>query len=246
MVAEDPAQPGRGERVTAVRAFRHDEQRLGDGLGSLGEQVGLDHARDVRVDRHAAFLVALAGYPHPPPADVGVSDSQPEHLRRPQPGQQHQPGDRPVPVGAETAQQRGGLGPVKSPRQPPRPPDPQVRPRPGPGQVRQQAGPLPPGRAPCGRAPRHRVRRARVAHRPEPEQPGDRRHPAVDDGRREPRRAAAGQRDHVLVLALAPLGPVRGQVPQQRVRGHGVQAGPRRASGRSAAGRTRRRGPAGE
>ena len=60
----------------------------------------------------------------------GMSTSptaRPEHLSRPQAGKQHQPGDRPVPVGAETAQQRGGLGPVQPTGQPARLTDPQPR-----------------------------------------------------------------------------------------------------------------------
>jgi hypothetical protein len=67
----------------------------------LGEQVGLDQPGHVRVERDPPFLVALARHPHPAPPDIDIGDPQPEHLGRAQPGQQHQPGDRPVPVGAE-------------------------------------------------------------------------------------------------------------------------------------------------
>jgi len=72
----------------------HHEQRYRGGLRPLGQQVGLDQPGHVRVQGHPAFLVALAGHPHPAPADVDVGDPQAEYLRAAQPRQQHQPGHR--------------------------------------------------------------------------------------------------------------------------------------------------------
>jgi hypothetical protein len=90
----------------------------------------------------------------------------------------------------------------------------------------EQAGALAPGGPPRRRSLRHRVHRVRVAHRPEAEQARDRRQPPVDRGRREPRRAAASQRDHVLVLPVPAFGAVRGQVAQQDIGTGLIQAGP--------------------
>ena len=67
------------------------------------------------VDRDAAFPPALAGHPGPAAGDVRIRHRQGQDLSRAQPGEQHQPGDRPVPVGAEADQQRRGLGPVQTP-----------------------------------------------------------------------------------------------------------------------------------
>ena len=50
-----------------------------------------------------------------------------EHLGRAQPAEQHQPRDRPIPLGAQAAQQRCRLLAVQTARQPPRLPQPQRR-----------------------------------------------------------------------------------------------------------------------
>ena len=66
VVAEDDAQPSRGERLPAVRALGHHEQRGAVGVGAFGEQVGLYQAGHLGVDRHtplaakAVLMAALA------------------------------------------------------------------------------------------------------------------------------------------------------------------------------------------
>ena len=80
--------------------------------------------------------------------DVHIPHLQAQHLRRPQTGEQHQPGDRPAPVRADATQQRRCLGTVQAAGQSPRFPHPQPGLRPV--HVRQQPGPLR-GRRPAGR-----------------------------------------------------------------------------------------------
>lgn len=111
VIAEHCAQPGGSQRLAPVRALGDDEQRGAVGLWPFGEQVGLDHAGDVVIDRHPALLVALADDSRPPAGDIDVSNLQAEDLAGPQAGHQHQPGDGPVPPRTEAAQQQGGLLP---------------------------------------------------------------------------------------------------------------------------------------
>ena len=62
----------------------------------------------------------LPMHPQPAAADVDIGDVQAQHLGRAQPAVQHQPGDRPVPPGAEAGQQLGRLRLGQRRRQPAR------------------------------------------------------------------------------------------------------------------------------
>jgi len=56
VVAEDAAQPGGGERLAPVRALQYQEQRPCIRLGSLGQEVGLDEAGNVGIERNPPLL----------------------------------------------------------------------------------------------------------------------------------------------------------------------------------------------
>jgi hypothetical protein len=74
VVAEDAAQPGSGERLAPVRALQHHEQRPCIRLGSLGQEVGLDEAGNVGIERNPPLLVAFSNDAYPSSPDVDVFD----------------------------------------------------------------------------------------------------------------------------------------------------------------------------
>ena len=204
--------------------FAHDEQPGRVGERAFGEQVGLDRAGDVGVHRDPALLVALTDHPHPAAADVHIADIDAEDLGRAEPGLQHEPGDGPVPVGAQAAQQRAHLGAVEPAGQPPRLPHPQPRPRLGGGNVPEQSGPLAAGGHPRLAPPRHRVARVGITQLPEGEQPGDRRQPPVHRRRRITGVAAVADRVHVGTRTARQFrGAARGEEPQQLIDGYLLQ-----------------------
>ena len=218
MIAEHRAQPRRGQRLSTMGALGDDEQCISVGFGAFGQQIGLDRAGDVGVDRHRPFLAALTEHPNPPPRNVDIADPQPEHLRRPQTRQQHQPTDRAVTPATEAAQQRRGLLPRQSARQPARLTDPQLRPRFRLGHMRQQPGTLT-ARTQSGRPPAtDRATRVRVTHLPEREQARNRRQPPIDRRRRIPLTAAVANRIHISPRPTRQRRlPTRGQEPQQHI-----------------------------
>ena len=190
--------------------------------GRSGQQVGLHQPGDVDIQRHGAFLVALAHHPDPAPGDVHVPHLQGQHLGRPQPGEQHQsPGDRPVPVRAETAPAtpRSRPGPARGATAAVPAPAAGTRTSAGPGApATRLAAPSSTGGPPPTSA---RVQQRRIPHRPEIEQPRDRRHPPVDRRRGIPGRPAGPHRHHVPTrLPGQHHGPAERQEPQQRIRCH--------------------------
>ena len=125
VVAEDRAQPGRGEPLPAVGSLGDHEQRTGLGVGSFSEQVRLNPADHLAVDRYPSFPPALAKHSRPTGADVHLGDIEGEDLGAAQAGEQHQPGDRLVSPGPQARQERVDLGVLQTPRQPLRLPGPQ-------------------------------------------------------------------------------------------------------------------------
>ena len=222
VIAEDRAQPGRGQRPAPAGALGHQEQPAAARLGAFGEQVNLDHRRDIGIQRHPPFPAALAGHLQPPAADIGISDVQAQHLSRAQPAIQHQPRDRPVPPGAETGQQPGGVGLRQRRGQPPGLPQPQRRAvLRAARRVREHPGALT-GHPPAGLpALRDRVLGLRVPHRHEREQARDRSQPPVDRRGRVLIHPAARHHDHIRPRAARePCFPAGPQEPQQHLRGH--------------------------
>lgn len=80
VIAEDRPQPGRGQRLAPVRAFGHQKQTRRTRFGPFGEQIALNHAGHVRVERDRAFLGALAPDPDPAPPDIDIGDLERQHL----------------------------------------------------------------------------------------------------------------------------------------------------------------------
>ena len=221
VIAEDPPQPRRGERLPASGALGHDEQPGAGRLGALGEQVGPDHPGDVHVEGDPALGAALARHPQPTSTDVDIGDIEGQHLRRAQPAEHHQPRDGAVPPRAQALQQRHDFSMLERLRKPLGVADPQRRAPPRRTRhVREHPAPLTRRRPPGLAARRHRVRRVRVAHRSEREQPRHRRQPQVDRGRRQRVGPAAVEPDHVRTAGPAshPLTAARGQEPQQHIR----------------------------
>lgn len=167
--------------MTPVRTVGHQKQCGARRVRSLSEQVGLHQPGVVDFQWYPLFLVALADDTDPAAADVDVPDRKAKHLGRPQPGEQHQPGDRPVPVGAETAWRRSGFRSVQAAGQ-----SSGSRTRSRDRDFgRSRCANNPPAllrrtRPACRRRPRHRVDQGRIPHRPEVEHTRDRRHPPVD------------------------------------------------------------------
>ena len=193
VVTEDRAQPGRGQRLTPVAALGDHEQHRRVGDGPFDQQIRLHPADYVSIDRRLSFPTAFAGHPRPALGDVHIGHSKTQYLARAQPGEQHQPGDRSIPPRPQAGQERGYLDAIESAGQSSWLPHPQRRPGLRTGQVPQQPLLLRSGGSAGGRAFRHWVGRRRVPHRPEREQPADRRQPSVGRGWRQPVAATAGQ-----------------------------------------------------
>ena len=77
MIPKHRAQPCWGQRLPTTPPFRDHEQARAVGLGPLSEQIGLDRAGDVRVDRNRPFLASLAADANPAAGDVHVRDCSP-------------------------------------------------------------------------------------------------------------------------------------------------------------------------
>jgi hypothetical protein len=92
LVAEHRPQPGRGQGLAAVRTSGHQKQCGTRRVRSLREQLGLHQPRDVDIQRHPPFLVALADdrrssvgrcrrhgrpSPGPPPTATGENSINP-------------------------------------------------------------------------------------------------------------------------------------------------------------------------
>ena len=180
MVAKDRAQPRGGERLAPVRPLGHHKEPGRGRLGALRQQVGLDDAGHVGVEGDPALLVALAEDPYPSPSDVDVAHLEAEHFRRAQTRVEHEPGDGPVPPGAQAGGQGLDLDPVEAPGQPPRLPHAQGGPGLGLRQVAEQAAALASRGSPRLPTFGNRVGWRRIAHAAEPEEPGDGGQPAVD------------------------------------------------------------------
>lgn len=74
VVTEHCPQPGRGQRLSTMRALGHQKQCGALRFRSLGQQVRLHQGGDVDIQRHPAFLVAVAQDPDPTPGNVHVAD----------------------------------------------------------------------------------------------------------------------------------------------------------------------------
>jgi hypothetical protein len=222
--AEDPSQPGLGQRLPRGRAAQHHETlrrpaRRRPFPAQVGGQLGEEHG----IHRHDALLAALPGHPHPAQPHVHVSQPQRPDLRGAQPAQQHQQGHRPVPGGPQVRHegrhvlrfQRFGQ-PLRLAHQPP------AATGPARADVPQQAAPA--GPQPGGPPRRrHRVLRPRPGHHRELEQAAHRGDPPVHRrrGRGPP---AAEPDDHLARSARRTLLPL--QVVEQVGRHDVGQPGP--------------------
>ena len=215
--------PAARQRLPPVGALGHHEQCRGCRFGALGQQVGLDAAGDIGIERDPAFLVALADDPDPAPSDVHIGH------RRPSTSAERSPDSSISPAIARSRQVRklpssaADSSRVNAAGQPPRLPQPQPRPvLRAAGHMRQQPAAL--ARVTASRAARPRgtgLRARRVAHRPEREQRRDRRQPTVD--RRRGVAAVAAVADRVHIPARTPRQyrrPAGGEKPQQHIDVH--------------------------
>ena len=84
VIPEHRAQPRRGQRLSAMSALGDDEQCISVSFGAFSQQIGLDRAGHVSVDRHRTLLAALTEHPNPAARDIHIGDPQRKYLRRPQ------------------------------------------------------------------------------------------------------------------------------------------------------------------
>src|SRR6478735_7942924 len=63
VIPEHRAQPRRGQRLSAMSALGDDEQCISVSFGAFSQQIGLDRAGHVSVDRHRTFFAALTEHP---------------------------------------------------------------------------------------------------------------------------------------------------------------------------------------
>ena len=187
MGAEDPPQPGLGQRLPGGRAAQHHEAlrrpaRRRPFLAQVGGQLGEERG----VHRDDALLAALPGHPHPAQPHVHIGQPQRPDLRGAQPAQQHQQRDRPVPEGPQVRHERRHVLRFQRLGQPPRlahqPPAAAGPARADMPQQAAAAGPQPAG--PPRR--RHRVLRPRPGHHRELEQAAHCGDPPVHRRRRRP------------------------------------------------------------
>ena len=75
VIAKYRAQSRRGQRLSAMNALGDDEQRLGICLGALDQQISLDRAGNVGVDRYGPFLASLAEHPNPASGDIHIGNA---------------------------------------------------------------------------------------------------------------------------------------------------------------------------
>ena len=118
VIAKDRAQARRGQWLTAVGSFGHDEQPGGLGLWTFGEQVGLNDAGYVHVEWNTAFFGPFAAHAQPPSADVDIANIESQHFAGPQAAKHHQPRHRPVPPGPQAPDQGHDVAGVQRTRQP--------------------------------------------------------------------------------------------------------------------------------
>jgi hypothetical protein len=145
-MAEHTAQPGFGQRLPGRRADQHHETlRRRQPSRTLGAEIRRQLDEERPVDRHYPFPAALADHPNPAQCHVDVGQQQPSHLAGPQPTQQHQHRDRPVPMGQQIGQERADLVAVQGLGQPARTADqPPTGPRPSRTQMPQHTAGLDP------------------------------------------------------------------------------------------------------
>ncbi len=105
VIAKDRAQARRSQRLTAVGSFGHHEQAGGLGLGTFGEQVGLNDTRHVHVEWNTTFFGPFAAHTQPPPTDVDITNIESQHFTGPQAAKDHQSRHRPVPPGPQAPHQ---------------------------------------------------------------------------------------------------------------------------------------------
>lgn len=159
-----PSEPRRRQRAAPMWAPPRPGTGSRSPLGPLGEEVDIDHRRDIRIQRDTMLLRALPCDSDPAAADIDVLHVEAEDFHRPQPAPQHQPGDRPIPRGPQTPHQRRRCVLRRQrDRQPSRLPQPQRGPCCGASdRVSEHPRPLPAGPPTRFPAPRDRVASGRV------------------------------------------------------------------------------------
>jgi len=74
VITEHPSQTLECQWQPACRALRDDEQPAARRFGTFDQQIGLDDAGDIDVERDAALLGAFAVDQQPTPADIDIGD----------------------------------------------------------------------------------------------------------------------------------------------------------------------------